>query len=100
MMFKFSVNADTYVHVNLKEDFIETLLNDPIKILLLTKPRFSKTVKLERYCITNKTLAEFKFETKTVRDIFYEYYKDDPHRLYHELVNTFIEELKEKYFRE
>ena len=98
MMFKFSINEDTYVHVNLKEDFIETVLNDPVMVLQLKKSRFGNKVKLEKYDLVNKTLAEFNFETKTVRDIFYERYKKDPHKLYHELVDTFIEELKEKYF--
>ena len=98
MLFKFNINEDTYIHVKLKEDFIETVLNDPVMALQLKKSRFGNTVKLEKYGLTNKTLAEFDFETKTVRDIFYEYYKQDPHKLYHELVNTLIEDLKEKYF--
>lgn len=98
MMFKFNIKEDTYVHVDLKEYFIETVLNDPVMVLQLKKSKFGNTVKLEKYDLLNKTLAEFSFETKTVRDIFYEYYKNDPHKLYHELVDTFIEELKEKYF--
>ena len=97
ILFKFNINSDMYIHVKLKEDFIEAILDEPTIFLQLKKSRFSNTVKLEKYDLVNKVLAEFIFETKTMKNIFYEQYKRDPCTLYHELVNIFIEQLKEKY---
>jgi len=97
ILFKFNISSDMYIHVKLKEDFIEAVLDEPTMLLQLKKSRFGNTVKLEKYDLVNKVLAEFSFETKTMKNIFYEQYKKDPWTLYHELVNTFIEQLKEKY---